>query len=129
MRVAPVSRRLGAMPDSKRQRAMAARRAHWRRVMLEVERSGLSVRAFCQQRGIAVNVFYYWRRALESDRGASFAPHAPGQFLLVDLKAEPHAAADAMLELVVERGWRLRIPRGTDGATLRAVLAALTAAP
>jgi hypothetical protein len=32
------------------------------------------------------------------------------------------------LELVVERGWRLRIPAGANESTLRAVLAVLAAA-
>jgi hypothetical protein len=31
----------------------------------------------------------------------------------------------AELELVLERGWRLRIPRGVEEALLRTVLAAL----
>jgi transposase-like protein len=97
--------------------------------MEEAGRSGVSVRAFCRQRGIPENVFYYWRRVLEPGQDASSAHDEPGQFLLVGLKAEPHEAAGAMLELIVERGWRLRIPRGTDGATLRAVLAALAPAP
>lgn len=33
---------------------------------------------------------------------------------------------DASLELQVDRGWRLLIPRGVDEATLRVVLGALS---
>jgi len=35
-------------------------------------------------------------------------------------------SASAALELVLERGWLLRIPRGVDETTLRCVLTALT---
>jgi transposase-like protein len=108
---------------------MSSRRPHRRRVMEEAERSGISVRAFCRQRGIAENVFYYWRRVLEADRGQSSTRNEPGQFLLVDPKADTREAGEATLELIVERERRLRIPPGTDGATLRVVRAALTPAP
>ena len=39
---------------------------------------------------------------------------------------EPEISASApVLELIVDRGWRLRIPPGVEPATLRAVLAEL----
>jgi hypothetical protein len=97
--------------------------------MEQAGRSGASRGAFCRPLGVKENVFYYWRRVLASGQDTPSVPDEPGQFLLVGLKAEPHEAAGAMLELIVERGWRLRIPRGTDGATPRPVLAALTTAP
>jgi hypothetical protein len=50
-----------------------------------------------------------------------------GRFVLVRPKASAVAdSASAALELVLERGWLLRIPRGADETTLRCVLTALT---
>jgi hypothetical protein len=36
----------------------------WREVLGEQEVSGLSVRQFCGERGLALSQFYYWRRRL-----------------------------------------------------------------
>jgi len=40
--------------------------------------------------------------------------------------AAKEVGGDAGLELQVDRGWRLLIPRGVDEATLRMVLGALS---
>ena len=37
----------------------------WRRWIGEWQASGLSARAFCQRRGLALPTFYAWRRTLE----------------------------------------------------------------
>jgi uncharacterized protein YjlB len=68
--------------------------------------------------------FYYWRRvfALENSEGS---PEA--RFALVRRGvAAKEVGGDAGLELRVDRGWCLLIPRGVDEATLRVVLGALS---
>jgi transposase-like protein len=42
------------------------RRSEMRRVVEEFAASGLTRRAFCSQRGIALTTFDYWRRQLRS---------------------------------------------------------------
>ncbi len=113
---------------------------YWRDVMAEAAASGLSQRAFCRQRGIAEPVFYYWRRiladlaptALPADRsGVRFALVEPcavassrASSVSTDGAGEDANPA-AKMELLLDRGWRLRIACGADEATLCTVLAAL----
>jgi hypothetical protein len=116
------------MSSSKRDAAMEARRAQWRRIVSEFAGSGLSLRAFCRQRGIDGGVFYYWRRRLAAEEPTKGGQQSP-RFLLVRPGGDPDGGNDSTLELQLDRGWRLRIPRGADAATLRSVIAALTPAP
>lgn len=91
------------------------RREYWSQVIGEQKASGLSIRAFCKQRGISDHSFYAWRRRLSAAPAVRFAE--------VETIASP-ASADA-LELVLATGTRLLIPNGVDAATLRIVLDAL----
>jgi len=98
-----------------------AKAEQWRERIAEQERSGLSVKQFCQQRGLSAWSFYDWRKRLRNVE--------PVRFALVDRSAE-HAipAADtADLEILFATGERLRIRSGVDTATLRVVLRALRA--
>ncbi len=94
------------------------RRELWRQRIIEQEKSGGSVRAYCQQIGIAEHVFYGWRQRLRRDK-------TPVTFALVETK--PPAQEAAMLEVVLTQGDRLRIPG--DKATLRMVLSVLREQP
>ena len=119
------------MEQTRRQAAKERRRAQWRAVVAEAVASGLSIRQFCERGNIHEGHFYHWRHRLElEDRGEGRKgiPAKPeARFALV--RTEPGscpAHADAgEIELVLERGWLLRIRRGVDAATLRSVLAAL----
>ena len=90
----------------------------WRDRIAEYERSGLSVKQFCKERGVSEYSFYTWRKRL--------AKKEPVRFALVDRGAAGQEAATA-LELVLRSGERLRIGTGVDGSTLRTVLEALRA--
>ena len=120
------------MSSGARKQAMLERRARWLRVLDEAAQSGLSIRRFCQERHVEEAQFYSWRRLLAAERrgGAAEArsgePGPAARFVLVRPEQQLGAGSDrAALELVLERGWRLRIPRGVDEATLRCVLTAL----
>ena len=89
----------------------ATTRDQWRERIAEQARSGISIKQFCKDRGIAEHAFYSWRRRLRETE--------PVRFALVDRTAE------WKLELTLLSGERLRIGAGVDGATLRAVLEAL----
>jgi transposase len=90
----------------------------WRERIAERERSGLSVKQFCKERGVSEYSFYTWRKRQ--------AKKEPVRFALVDREAAGQEAATA-LELVLRSGERLRIGSGVDAATLRTVLEALRA--
>jgi hypothetical protein len=103
----------------------------WQKTIKEAARSGLSIREFCRRRNLRTNHFYWWQRRLGMDVRKRL-PRKPvnGQsqasFALV---SDEPAATDAGIELVLGDGRRLRIHRGVDGETLRAVLAAMESDP
>ncbi len=104
--------------------------ARWRKLIGEAARSGLSIRGFCRRRGLDESQFYAWRRELkgrdEAQRRGSGRQRLEGQgrptFALV---STDDAGESAGIELVLEGGRRLRISRGVDAETLRAVVDAL----
>jgi len=82
--------------------------------------SGMSVKQFCKEQGLTECSFYAWRKRLQ-ERG-------PVRFALVERNARrQERTAEAVLELVLATGERLRIGTGVDTATLRTVLDALRA--
>jgi hypothetical protein len=92
----------------------------WRERLAEQERSALTVKQFCQERGITQWSFYAWRKRLREEGTVRFALVERG-------RGRQEAAAASGLELVLTTGERLRIGTGVDGATLRTVLEALRA--
>jgi transposase len=99
----------------------------WQRIIREAANSGLSIREFCRRRKLTVSHFYWWQRRLEMAvrKGTSLksdGDQRPASFALV---SDESAATDAGIELVLGDGRRLRIRKGVDGETLRAVLAAM----
>ena len=85
--------------------ASAAKWQEWEERLSRFERSGLSIRRFCEAEGVNPGTFWYWRRNLSGDAtprprktawpGAAFAP--------VDVITQPPARC------VV-----IRLPRGAS---------------
>ncbi len=98
----------------------SAKADQWRGRLAEHGRSGLTVKQFCQERGITQWSFYAWRKRLREPGTVRFALVERGR-----IRQEPAAASG--LELILTTGERLRIGAGVDGATLRAVLDVLRA--
>ena len=97
----------------------ATKNNQWRERIAEQERSGLSVKQFCRERGLTECSFYAWRKRLRK--------REPVRFALVERAALQESATEALLELVLANGARLRIGTGVDSSTLRTVLEALRA--
>ena len=100
---------------------------YWQRTISEAARSGMSIRAFCRQRRLRESQFYWWQRKLRAGREAGRTPRPsedarPASFALV---SEESGATEVGIELVLADGRKLRIRRGADEETLRAVLATL----
>jgi hypothetical protein len=99
---------------------------HWQSMIREAARSGLSIREFCRRRQLTISQFYWWQRRLKpqqtSARRKQRGSADQASFVLVSENGESPAAG---IELVLGDGRRLRISRGVDEETLRAVLAAL----
>ena len=99
---------------------VASKTDQWRERIAEQERSGVSVRLFCRERGLTEYSFYAWRRRLRQQD--------PVRFALVERGTARHESAiEANLELLLATGDRLRISAGVDAATLRTVIDALRA--
>jgi hypothetical protein len=95
----------------------------WRRWIGEWQASGLSVRAFCEPRGLTVASFYSWRRVLER-RAVEQAKFVP-----VQVVADPVLAQASPLEVVLVDGRTVRVAPGFDAASLRLLLAVLEGRP
>jgi len=95
----------------------------WRRLLAERDRSGLSVRAFCELHGLSEASLYAWRRTL-GERDAARVDFVP-----VHLSSEPKPTtsdgATGPVELVLGPGRCLRVGPGFDGPTLTRLLALL----
>ena len=75
----------------------------------------MSVKQFCKEQGLTEYSFYAWRKRLQAS--------GPVQFALVERSARrQERPAEAVLELVLTTGERLRIGPGVDITTLRTVL-------
>jgi hypothetical protein len=96
----------------------------WRRRIDQWRVSGLSVRAFCAQHGLAQASFYAWRRVLER-RAAEQPAFVPVQ---VVADATP-AGQGSALEVLLLDGRTVRVAPGFDAATLRRLLAVLEGRP
>src|SRR5882672_584349 len=106
------------MTESNIEERAGARNDQWRDWIAEQERSGLSVRRFCKEQGLAEHSFYAWRKRLRKQ--------GPVRFALVERGPARHEQESA-LELVLASGERLRIGAGVDGTTLRTVMEVLRA--
>ena len=107
------------MPDSSVEEGPSINpRDQWRERIAEQGRSGLSIKQFCKDRGIAEHAFYGWRKRLRETE--------PVRFALVDRAGSP-PAPEWNLEVTLLNGERLRIGAGVDAVTLRTVLEALRA--
>lgn len=99
----------------------------WRRAVVERERSGLSVRAFCSGRRLAEANFYAWRRELKQ-RDASASSSATTASVSAALKFVPlQVRAAACLEVVLPAGVIVRVPAGAEAAGVAQLVAALRA--
>jgi hypothetical protein len=78
-----------------------------------------TVNQFCKEHGLTEYSFYAWRKRLQ-EKGPVFA-------LVARSARRPDRPTEAVLELVLATGARLRIGTGVDAATLRTVLDALRA--
>jgi len=87
----------------------------WAERIAAQQRSGVSVKQFCRERGLTEYSFYAWRKRLQES--------GPVRFALVEKSARrQERTADPIVELVLTTGERLRISPGVDITTLRTVL-------
>jgi hypothetical protein len=118
----------------------AAKEKHWRRLLSQWRRSGLTGRDFCAERRLAEPSFYHWKREIarrdqeapvptQPTAGASAprrcvaAAAALPAFLPVTIDAA--ASSASALEVVLLHGRVLRVRSGFDVDLLRQLLVVL----
>ena len=123
-------------------------RARWTKLVADFESADLSQREFAQERGISLSNLRYWIYRLRKE-SRPLVTEAPGRSdqapdraatpegsRLVPVRVVASApkarrvavvtpASDALLELALPSGARIRFPAGTDLGYLRALAAAL----
>lgn len=132
-----------------RPRRNRAKEQFWRKVVAEQRRSRLTVRAFCESRGLTEPSFYAWRAELarrdQRQRAVLDAASAGSSRRTVARRGQPRSTtpSSSFVALTVEKGppatpaieielpggERLRVSGGCDRTTLDVVLGALRARP
>jgi hypothetical protein len=129
-----MARRTGKPRDPAKERA-------WRRTIADHARSGLSIAAFCRREGLTPPTFRWWRQELaRRDRpgttvgaGQATSPSTglARRSAFVPVQVIPDAPGPvpgrAPIEIVLPSGPTVRVARGFDPPTLKAVLSVLEA--
>jgi transposase-like protein len=100
---------------------MSGRAGFWRELIEAQAASGLSVEAYCRQRGVSTSSFFAWRRRLAEDATPRFLPVRVAEVALGNEPASPRPA----VELERADGVRIRVFDGARRQTIVDVLAAL----
>ena len=120
-------------------RDLALERA-WRKRMRQYEKSGATIREFCEQEGLVEHQFCWWRAELKRRATAAMPSNPPakpkqsgakkngkatasGQF--VPVRLEPPASATSGVEIVLDQPPRIQVTAGFDAGVLREVVRAL----
>ncbi len=106
------------MTETNDEEKAVSNKNQWHGRIAEHERSGVSVRRYCEAQGIGQHLFYYWRKRLREQQ-------QPMRFALVESRpARQEPASEGGLELILASGERLRIGARVDAISLRMVLTA-----
>ena len=104
----------------------AEKARYWQRTIREAVRSGMSIREFCQQHRLKESQLYWRQYNLKAGRQERMRrPGVNREAASFARVSDEPEATDAGIELVLSGGRRLRIRKGVDEETLRAVLAAV----
>lgn len=97
-------------------------RAKWTRIIREQQASGLTIAAFCAERGVAVSSFYPWRRRL---RGAGEAGTAVFVEARVGGADDQREGGAGKIVIGLAHGRRIVVDPGLDRRLLLDVIEAL----
>ena len=100
--------------------------SRWRGLVSEQQTSGLSVTAFCRERGLRVPQMFAWRRRLRKAESADFVEV---QVLDMNKPAEEMAMSNKAIEVRLSCERRLMVEPGFDADHLRALILALESMP
>ena len=100
------------------------REQFWRRVIRDQQQSGTSIKAFCQSRGVSQPAYFVWRKKL------ALRKHTNTRADFVPVKVAPDTPVPSSgIEIVLDRGRRVRVEPGFDRQLLSDVLTVLEERP
>jgi len=106
-------------------RRNSAKERHWRRLLRQWRRSGLTPRAFCAGQGVNESSFYGWRREIarrdvesEASSVAQQSSNAAAP-AFIKLAITPDSTLPAAIEVIVAGRRVLRVRPGFDAGLLR----------
>lgn len=89
----------------------------WKQIIQDYQKSGLSNKAYCQQKGISEKTHYYWLRKLRTAAVEQAAPQ------IVELEREKERPAEVLY--IRYRGAELTLSTETDIEAIASVLRSL----
>ena len=98
----------------------------WQMALETFKASGLSVRQFCKQEGLAEPSFYLWRKKLAGDDSERDNQDKAESSTFIEVAMPQNNSA--VIELLLTSGNTLRIPAGADSTTLSMVLSVVRTA-
>jgi hypothetical protein len=101
---------------------IAEAKAKWGGLVSEQSQSGLSVAAFCKQRGLRAWQFYEWKKRVREFEAARFVEVQVG---VPAERVRPAEARSSAIEVRLREGRSLVVEPGFDASHLRALLAVL----
>lgn len=117
------------MAETRRKGHRNRKRAEYERLFAEHARSGLSLRAFAESKGIKPRTFYAWHRELRPGRRKPVRPQvelAPVELVAASSKMAPaRRASEVPFEIVLLGGRTVRVPAGFDAGELGRLLCLL----
>lgn len=99
------------------------RERYWREVIGDQAGSGLSISAFCRERGVSPASFFSWRRKL----AAGGREEVIGKFVPIELVPPAAPAERPGFEVALPSGLRVHVPPRFDADALRELLDVLEA--
>ena len=93
------------------------REQYWREVIRDQAASGLTISAFCRERGVSAASFFDWRRKLDAGGGEEVAAD---KFMSIELP--PPLTIPSCLEVALPSGLRVLVPSRFDAEALRELL-------
>ena len=98
--------------SEKTRRRDAAKESFWRRTIKKRERSGLTIRAFCEREGLTESAYQSWRRELLKRDGVATKEEIAADIVSRDVLQHEHYRRNVIDQ---QPGWRLE----RDGALVK----------
>ena len=120
-----------------RRRRDGKKERSWRKLLQEQSPSGVSVRAFCEERGLRQHAFYFWRREVQrrdTERSTLMSSQSgpvrrsvpqPQAFATITVSDAGTGSSAPAIEIVLGSGVCLRLRENFDPKMLADVLAVL----